>query len=456
MRAKATAWRLRTLAGALVVALAFGGADGARAQEVSPEARAQLDAAFAEVLKDPTNLDKTYAYAQLATEAGDYEAAITSYERLLLYNPDLPRVKAELGVLYYRLGSFETAKAYFEDALADPDTPPAAQARIQGFLAQIEDNQQRHRFSGSFTFGGRWQSNANFGPDGQVLLFGAPATPSTDTEADDDFNLFAALSGRYLYDLGNDAGDFLLVEGAIYGARQFEFTELDVEHVRLTAGPGFRIYPKDNGPVLLRPHMRATYIRLDDESYNLSLGAGVDVDWQAFDDTTLFAKAYVENREYYQTDERQNADTQDGEAYLFTLGAIHRLMDNVSLQGEVFAGEVGAEATFEAYDEIGGALTLGMRFASPFEGDPNVEFFTGPWSVSIEARYAHREHDGPNPVIAPATREDDDFRLTGTLAVPVGAGWSVFTTLGYQDNSSNLPNHDFDNFSAALGANLRF
>jgi len=40
--------------------------------------------------------------------------------------------------------------------------------------------------------------------------------------------------------------------------------------------------------------------------------------------------------------------------------------------------------------------------------------------------------------------------------VPVGDRWSVFATLGYQDNISNLPNNDFENFSAALGASVKF
>ena len=89
---------LRAATAALGFAALLAGASPGSAQEVSAEQRARLDAAFQELLENPTDLDKTYAYAKMAEAAGDYEGAITSYERLLLFNPDLPRVKTELGV----------------------------------------------------------------------------------------------------------------------------------------------------------------------------------------------------------------------------------------------------------------------------------------------------------------------------------------------------------------------
>ena len=60
----------------------------------------QFDQAFQHMLQDPANLDKSFKYAELGIEIGDYEAAISALERMLLYNPDLPRVRLELGVLY--------------------------------------------------------------------------------------------------------------------------------------------------------------------------------------------------------------------------------------------------------------------------------------------------------------------------------------------------------------------
>ncbi len=250
------ALRASALAGVLAAALAAGWSAPALAQNVPEAQRQALEAAFQELIQDPTNLDKTYAYAKQATAAGDYEAAITSYERLLLFNPDLPRVRAELGVLYFRLGSFDAARSYFDAVLEDEETPAAVKTRVQGFVGKIDETANPHRFGGSFTLAGRFQTNANYGPDGDVLVNNVPATPGEETAEDDDFNIFGVLSGRYAYDMGNDAGDFFAVEGTLYGSRQFKFSNLDIENVRLTAGPGFNIFPKDSGAVLIRPTMR--------------------------------------------------------------------------------------------------------------------------------------------------------------------------------------------------------
>jgi hypothetical protein len=282
-----------------------------------------------------------------------------------------------------------------------------------------------------------------------------PATPGEETAEDDDFNMFAVLSGRYAYDMGNDAGDFFAVEGTIYGSRQFKFSNLDIENVRLTAGPGFNVFPKDSGPVLIRPTVRLGYVRLNDEDYNLSVGAGLNVNWRAFDDTSLFFNGFVEDREYFNTEDSPNAETQDGGAFRLTAGARHAIDPSTSIRGQIFVGNTHGSEGFESYDEVGLGFTVNARVPSPFEGSKDLEFAANPWNVSFSANYTHRVREEANPIISNKIRKDNDFRFNGTVAVPLDSGWSVFTTLGWQDHQSNLPNNEFDNFSATLGANVR-
>ena len=63
---------------------------------------------------DFTNLENLFNYANLSILVGDLEAAIGVFEQMLIYKPDLPRIKLELGVLYFRLGAFASAKFYVE------------------------------------------------------------------------------------------------------------------------------------------------------------------------------------------------------------------------------------------------------------------------------------------------------------------------------------------------------
>ena len=79
--------------------------------------RTDPTALYQRVLADPANVDANIRYAQEARNRGDYEAAISVYERLLLFNPAVAELNYELGVLYFELSSYTAARAYFETAL---------------------------------------------------------------------------------------------------------------------------------------------------------------------------------------------------------------------------------------------------------------------------------------------------------------------------------------------------
>src|SRR3954465_2131975 len=138
--------------------------------------KAEYDAAFQAMLKNPANLDITFHFADVAFRAGDYEGAVGALERMLLFNPDLPRVKLELGVLYFRMGSYDAARSYFERAL-ESNPPAEVRQRVTSYLAEIDKRASPSHFSGNLLAGMRYQSNANAGPVGAgVRVFGFNAT----------------------------------------------------------------------------------------------------------------------------------------------------------------------------------------------------------------------------------------------------------------------------------------
>jgi Flp pilus assembly protein TadD len=95
---------------------------------------AAYDAAFRQTLQKPSDPKVLATFAAIAVEIGDLEGAISALERLLLINGDLPDVKLELGVLYFRLGSFETARVYLRSALASPTATQHVKDRANRFL----------------------------------------------------------------------------------------------------------------------------------------------------------------------------------------------------------------------------------------------------------------------------------------------------------------------------------
>lgn len=97
----------------------------------------QLDAMYHELLGNPTDLDLTMRYAELAVELGDYEAAIPPMERLLMNNPNVPKIKLELGILYYLLGSYDMSKTYLVQAKESAASKPEIKQQADSYLSRM-------------------------------------------------------------------------------------------------------------------------------------------------------------------------------------------------------------------------------------------------------------------------------------------------------------------------------
>src|SRR5205085_106907 len=146
------------------------------APTTSPELQREYDEAFEETMKKPADLDVLFKFATIASKTGDLEGAISALERMLLIDGNLPRVRLELGVLYYRLGSYEVARTYLESALKTPNLPPDVRSRAEQFMAQVVAQSKTSQFAGEVFLGMRYQSNANLGPaTSNVRLFGQVA-----------------------------------------------------------------------------------------------------------------------------------------------------------------------------------------------------------------------------------------------------------------------------------------
>jgi hypothetical protein len=102
------------------------------------EQRGAYEKAFQETLGKPSDPEALAKFAELAVAVGDIEGAISALERLLLIDADQPEVKLELGVLYYRLGATEPARAYLEAARTSPSSSSETKARAETFLATVK------------------------------------------------------------------------------------------------------------------------------------------------------------------------------------------------------------------------------------------------------------------------------------------------------------------------------
>ena len=101
------------------------------------DVEARRQALLARMLQNPGDLDTAFEYAELSSQVGDYEAAISTLERMLIFAPNTPRLQLELGILYYRLGSYDVARSYFAQVVSNPSVPPEIAAKVRLYLQQL-------------------------------------------------------------------------------------------------------------------------------------------------------------------------------------------------------------------------------------------------------------------------------------------------------------------------------
>ncbi len=229
------------------------------------------------MLSKPANLDVLFRFASLASQTGDLEGAISALERMLLINPDLPRVRLELGVLYYRLGSYEVARTYLESALKSPSLPADVRASAEEYLAQIESKAEAVNLGGEVFFGWRYQSNANLGPaSSNVLLFGQAANLNQQGLGTADWGVVSSAQVRHRYDFGNQDKAALETQFTAYANRQFQVSAANVSLLDLTSGPRFQVFNGIFEDVTLKPFVTGGYVWVNDTPYYGSWGGGVE------------------------------------------------------------------------------------------------------------------------------------------------------------------------------------
>ena len=431
-------------AAGIVLPLAWvAAAHGEETPSVDPEKRKAYDQAFKAMMADPGNLDKTFAFAGLAIDVGDFDGAISALERMLLIDPNLPRVKLELGVV---------AQNYLNDALASPNVPPEVTEKAERFLAEIDKRLSRNRFSGSLYAGMRYQSNANAGPaTTNVRVFGVDATLSDQFTSKSDFNGFAAAQVKHEFDFQNQRGDTMESTVLLYGTRQIEQTQVNLGYAELTAGPRFR-FPTDGiGTVSVRPYGLVDFVALDDVRYYWAPGGGGNVNAIISPETTADIVFEYRSLRYRDTHKQPFNTDRNGRELRGQVGATQVLFDFVQVGGYFGVIDQDAKLSSQANREYDGTITLGFVYRPPLvPGDL-------PWNTTIQATRAWIDYREPDPIVDPnETRRDRDWRLSLSTSVPITDQFGVNVTAARFMRGSSIPNFAYTNTSVAVGATFRF
>ena len=126
---------------------------------------------FKQLFKDPTNLSLLFKYANLSILVGDLEAAIGVFEQMLIYDSELPRIRLELGVLYFRLGAYAMASNYLK-SVKEFNPPPEVEAKVNQFLEAIVSAEKPFQWQQNLSIGFKRTTNGNSGINADFIEIG--------------------------------------------------------------------------------------------------------------------------------------------------------------------------------------------------------------------------------------------------------------------------------------------
>lgn len=424
---------------------------------VAPAALAQDAAAeqqqlFQRMVREPTNYDVTFAFVKVAIARGDYEAAIGALERLLFYEPKLTRVKYELGILYFRLGSYEMAKYYFGEALKSPDLAPVTRERIATYLPDADKQTQASRLSGYLQTGARYQSNANFSPTtGTIRLGGQELALLPIGQKQADWNWFEIVGLSHDYDFQNGRGDLFETRFIGYATQHFKLTDLDVGLFDISAGPRIMIAPEVLPGLSIKPYGVVGKAWVGGASYLTTGGAGVSMNVPVVNRFALTPGFEWRNASVNTGDIIPVTPFGSGNWYTGSIGAVANLTSMIRFEGSGLYRRGVTALPWQSFHQWEADAALIFEFAPPFE------LASRNWSISPFVRFIRTDFNAPNPVLDPFTAEIDREWVYGAVFnTPIWRNVAVTTTVQFDQTNSTLPNFSQRNFSVMTGPSVRF
>lgn len=413
---------------------------------------AQLDAAFARMMQNPSDPAAAFAYARAAVEAGQPQAAIAALERVLRVNPRLDNIRLELASLYLAVGQPDLAAVAAREALASPDIPPEVAERARRLLAQADQGSSRSRFSGTIFAGARYDTNANAQPTGPVVFFspqvGAPVTGALPPGTAGASSWSSVLSGRFnhQYDLGLQREGTLESNLSLYDQRYGAIQRAyDIFISEVDIGPRIGVATLEGGNLSLRPFATATMIAYQDRLYAGLYGGGLTAELKLVDRWTVGLTGIYQGGSYQNSGFRPRARDYTGTSNSLALSVAYDFGPTTRASLTVGRSEANTRQRYLDYAGQFALFSIGSTFT----------IGTYQFGAAVRGGWRQFNYDGPDPSIDPGTTQRTRRGNAGaTLVLPITGQIAATIEFDYLKQTSNIPNYAYDNYATVLG--LRF
>jgi tetratricopeptide (TPR) repeat protein len=457
--------RFRDSLAVALVAIGLLGFGSLSAQELSAAERAQLqaqkDALFQKSLRNPADLDTAFAYADAAAKLGDNEAAVSALERMLLFNPNLPRVQLELGALYFRMGSYDSARTYFERAAA-AIPPDDVKERIRTYIAEISRRNAPQRFSAFAFFGAQYQSDANLAGSSSITALSPFGAFNVNLQPQfvkrHDFIAFGTGSALYSYDLGNQDADTFEIGATGYVNHYGTIERLNLGFIEATAGPRFNFRAPLPGVVSgsLKPYAIVNEVTLGGHQYFNTAGLGGESTALVWEDVRFKSAVEFRQKRFANAPDRPQSTGFDGNDTVVSLFAAKPITIVPDSELSVEFDFLDQDTRFPSFanKSYAGAAAYRVRYDDP------SGYFRRPLETNFSLSRTWADYAAPDLCgcggSPTSNRFDRRWRFAVAQTFPITEDIAVVMQAQRDIVSSNVPLYHYTSNSVLVGSQIRF
>lgn len=422
----------------------------------------QIDEAFQRVMKTPADARAGNDYVALLVQARNYEGAIAALEGQLLDPKTLTSARVQLGMLYFRLGSYAMSESLLRQAQDDPNLPPDLRRQVDSWLREATFRNQASQWSGMAMLGLRSQTNPSARASGDWVYSAGTLVPlSGQFKPKSDSDIQATLRVDHRYDLGsqNEATVVSSLTAQTINFRSSSGSQLQVNQVApydltvfdINSGVRFKPSPSGTPQLTLKPYVAFAHVGAQGHSYLRNHGVGLEAEYQLSERTVLSASYEHRSYHYEQRIDVSDATLRGGPDNSLRFRVTREVTPGRVLSGEVILRSHKAGEPWYGLDNREVRLSYSVRYASPWAAIP------GDWVTSAWAGATTRNYDGADVAVHPAiVHRDTEWRVGIAHTMPITPEWVLLLQWEHVRNNSNLPNYQSRNTSVLGGLIYRF
>ena len=380
---------------------------------------------YADVLKDPDNLDLNYRFARAQIQSGNVRGAAATLERILLIAAELVSVRMLYAVVLFRLDSLGQAEKEFRTVLAE-DIPAATRAEAESFLKRIDQAKKLTRFTATVSIGGHFDTNRDSAPRGKKRL--VIDTPIAVNGAVNDAGYIAVTSLRVKHDLGFQAGHELFGGVTYFQDEQVQQDSQDIQSISVEGGGTYRSAYMGIDVI---PKLAFSHLRLSRETFFKEISFDLRLERRISPSLKVFAAGRVADQQYSPIRENQAARDRNGRQIGGMAGFDYALSPTMRISADYTYFDKNASLRAFGYDRDQIRLNHTWLLGG---GQFLLNNFT----------YQRDRYERPDTATSGSTRHDDSFRYRVGYGAPLGFFFSFIGMDGV------LPQLDDVGFTASL------